>query len=179
VIETERLVLRRFRNDDLDPYAAMMADPRVADWLGGLRSRTQCEASLRAWADEWERLDLGLLAVARKGDDEFVGMAGLHALDAAYDPTPVAKMIEIAWRLVFRAWGQGYAVEAARAVVADGFGRVGLDEIVAFTAESNLRSQAVMARSGFARQAHRDFDHPNLPVGHALRRHVVFAISRS
>jgi len=179
VIETARLVLRRFRDDDLDAFAAMMADPRVADWLGGVRTRVQCETSLRAWADEWARLDLGLLAIARREDGVVIGMAGLHRLDASYDPTPVAGATEIAWRLAHGAWGQGYASEAARAVVADGFERVGLEEIVAFTADSNLRSQAVMARSGFGRQAHRDFDHPNLPPGHPLTRHVVFAISRS
>jgi RimJ/RimL family protein N-acetyltransferase len=179
VIETARLVLRPFRDDDLDPFAAMMADPRVADWLGGVRTRAQCAASLRAWADEWQHLGYGLLALTHKTDDTFVGMAGLHALDGAYDPTPVAGATEIAWRLAFAAWGQGYAVEAALAVVGDGLERAGLAEIVAFTAECNHRSQAVMTRSGFVRQADRDFDHPNLPPAHPLRRHVVSAISRT
>jgi RimJ/RimL family protein N-acetyltransferase len=179
VIETERLVLRRFGEDDLDPFAAMMADPRVADWLGGVRTQAQCEASLHAWADEWERLDLGLLAITKKADGVFIGMAGLHALDGAFDATPVAGATEIAWRLAFSAWGQGYAVEAARAVVVDGFDRAALNEIVAFTATSNRRSQAVMARTGFVRQADRDFDHPNLPPDHPLRLHVVSAISKS
>jgi RimJ/RimL family protein N-acetyltransferase len=178
VIETERLILRRFRDEDIEPYAAMMADPRVADWLGGVRSRARCEANLHAWADDWARLGYGLLAITRKADGIFIGMAGLHTLDASYNSTPVAGATEIAWRLAFRAWGQGYAVEAARAVVADGFERVGLREIVALTAQSNLRSQTVMARSGFLRQAHLDFHHPNLPPGHALRRHVVSAISK-
>ncbi len=156
----------------------MMADPRVADWLGGVRSRALCEANLRTWADEWDRMKLGLMAITRKPDDVFIGMAGLHGLDSSYDSTPVAGATEIAWRLAVNAWGQGYAVEAARAVVADGFERVGLPEIVAFTAASNLRSQAVMARSGFVRQAHRDFDHPNLASDHRLSRHVVSAISK-
>jgi len=178
LIETERLILRRFRDEDLDPYAAMMADPRVADWLGGVRTRAQCEANLRAWADEWDRLGFGLLAIIRRSDEACIGMAGLHGLDAIYDPTPVAGATEIAWRLTFDAWGQGYAIEAARAVVVDGFERVGLGKIIAFTAASNLRSQAVMARSGFLREAHRYFDHPNLPPDHPLSRHVVSAVSK-
>jgi len=178
VIETERLRLRHFRDDDIEPYTAMMADPRVADWLGGVRSRARCEADLRTWSDDWARLNFGLLAIARKADGVLLGMAGLNTLEGAYEATPVAGSVEIAWRLVFSAWGAGYASEAARAVVADGFERVGLREIVALTAQSNLRSQAVMVRSGFIRQAHRDFDHPNLPPGDPLTRHVVFAISQ-
>jgi ribosomal-protein-alanine N-acetyltransferase len=83
--------------------------------------------------------------------------------------------VEVGWRLVRTAWGHGFATEAARAAIDDGFSRVGLPEIVSFTARSNLRSQAVMERLGMERDENRDFDHPKLAPDHPLRPHVVYA----
>ena len=150
----------------------------MADWLGGGLTRDQCAARILAWTAELDRCGFGRLAVERKTDGRVIGVVGLHELDSAYETTPVAGATEIGWHLEFAAWGQGFATEAATAVALDGLGRVGLSEIVAFTASSNLRSRAVMARAGFERQADRDFDHPNLTPDHALRRHVVYALSK-
>jgi RimJ/RimL family protein N-acetyltransferase len=86
--------------------------------------------------------------------------------------------IEAGWGLVRSAWGFGYAAEASRAAVDDGFARLGFDEIIAFTADTNLRSQAVMGRAGLLRDASRDFDHPGLPKGDPIRRHWVYAARR-
>jgi RimJ/RimL family protein N-acetyltransferase len=179
VIETARLTLRRFREDDLDALAATLGDPRVGDWLGGVRSRDQCAANIAAWTAELDRSGFGRLAMMRKANGRVIGAVGLHRLDPAFDPTPVGGAVEIGWHLDFAAWGAGYASEAARAVTADGLERVGLSEIVAFTAKANLRSQAVMVRLGYERQTHRDFDHPNLAPDHPLSRHVVYAVRRT
>jgi RimJ/RimL family protein N-acetyltransferase len=90
------------------------------------------------------------------------------------ESNPLAPGVEIGWRFARHAWGSGYASEAARAALAFGFERLGPPEIVAFTATGNLRSQAVMDRIGMARREDLDFDHPALPRGHVLERHVVW-----
>lgn len=179
MIETARLTLRRFREDDLDALAATLGDPRVGDWLGGIRTRAQCAGNIQAWTEELDRSGFGRLAVERKVDGLMIGAVGLHTLDGAFDATPFRGAVEIGWHLDVAAWGQGYATEAASAASLDGLERVGLAEILAFTAVSNLRSQAVMTRLGYERQAHRDFDHPNLAPGHPLLRHVVYALHRT
>ncbi len=100
-------------------------------------------------------------------------------LSAVGEDIPQAPAVEVGWRLARHAWGHGYASEAAGAVVKHGFARLGLDEIVAFTARANLRSQAVMERLGMVRDPSRDFDHPKLSADHPLRPHVVYAAHRS
>ncbi|MEI9965074.1 MAG: GNAT family N-acetyltransferase [Caulobacteraceae bacterium] len=87
---------------------------------------------------------------------------------------PLHPGVEIGWRLARHAWGSGYATEAARAALAHGLGPLGLPEIVSFTAVPNAPSQAVMRRIGMTRDPTRDFDHPAIPQGHPLRRHVVY-----
>jgi ribosomal-protein-alanine N-acetyltransferase len=171
LIETPRLILRPWRAMDLSPYAAMMADPEVGDWLGGTLTRAQAEAQvsrLQAEAD-------GAWVVERRRDSAFIGSVGLSAVG---DDIPLAPAVEVGWRLARAAWGHGYATEAARAIIDDGFARLGLAEIVAFTASTNRRSQAVMERLGLERDPSRDFDHPRLAAGHALRPHVVYAARR-
>ncbi len=172
MIETERLILRRWREADREPHAAMMADPQVGDWLGGTETRVQAAAQIDRREDELTRSGWGLLAMERKADGLFIGCAGLRPTHA---PLPVAPAIEIGWRLARHAWGAGHASEAARALLKDGFTRRRLTEIIAFTAVANLRSQAVMTRLGMTRDPSRDFDHPGLPVDHPLRAHVVYA----
>jgi RimJ/RimL family protein N-acetyltransferase len=115
----------------------------------------------------------GLWAVEVAGNAPFIGFVGLAApsFDASFTPCT-----EIGWRLAFDAWGHGYATEAARAVLRDGFTRVGLDEIVSFTATENVRSQRVMQRLGM--RFSETFEHPRLPEGHRLRPHVLYRITR-
>jgi ribosomal-protein-alanine N-acetyltransferase len=172
MIETERLILRRWRPEDLEPYAAMMADPEVTDWLGGGQTRAEAEAMIPLLDAEFERMGFGILVFESKADGVFLGSGGLWFVGPEI---PFAPAIEIGWRLARPAWGNGYATEAARAVLADGFGRAGLEEIVSFTAESNRRSRSVMERLGMTRDPGRDFDHPRLPSDHPLRPHVVYA----
>ena len=167
MIETKRLILRPWRAGDLAPYAAMMADPEVGDWLGGTLTQAQAEAqAARLQAESY-----GAWVVERRSDAAFLGLVELSAVG---NDIPLAPAIEVGWRLARDAWGQGYATEAARAVIDDGFAHLEVEEIVAFTASTNLRSQAVMERLGMERDEARDFDHPRLAPGHPLRPHVVY-----
>ncbi len=171
MITTERLVLRQWRDEDREPYSAMMADPEVGYWLGGTQSTDSAMASIDRRTAHIAAHGFGFLAVERLSDRAFIGCAGLATLN---DDAPLAPGVEIGWRFAKRAWGFGYASEAAQAVLADGFSRIGLAEIVAFTAQSNARSRAVMERIGMRRDEGRGFDHPALAADHPLLRHVVY-----
>lgn len=173
MIETPRLILRQWRESDRAPFAAMSADPEVMDWLGGtLLSREQSDAKIDVFVSQLDALGHGFLAVERKADGVFLGFIAL----APIPPEPgLPKGVEIGWRLARRAWGGGYASEGAAAVLKDGLDRVGLAEIVSFTARTNLRSQAVMRRIGLRRRPDLDFDHPALKRDHPLQAHVVFS----
>ncbi len=175
MIETERLILRRWRESDREPYGAMSADPAVMDWLGGTRPRGESAAQIDHFEARIEQHEHGVLALERKADGEFLGFAALAVTDC---PPPVPQGVEVGWRLARHAWGFGYATEAARALLVHGFEHLGLDEIVSFTAATNLRSQAVMRRIGLERRPDLDFDHPAFAEGHPLRAHVVFAARR-
>jgi len=141
-MRTDRLVLRPFRDADLPLYAALNADPKVAEWLGGPLSREDSD-DIALWANaRWEADRLGLLAVERAADGAFLGMCGLHRLrDRPGD-------VEVGWRLAYEHWGHGYATEAATAWLDYGFDVLGLPRIISVTDEPNLRSLAVMRRLG-------------------------------
>ena len=172
---TPRLLLRRWRGEDLAPFAVLNADPRVMEHFPGTLDRAASDALAVAIKDDFARCGFGLWAVEAPGVAEFVGFAGLRAPTFEAHFTPC---VEIGWRLAFPYWSQGYATEAARAAVAHGFGPLGLDEIVSFTVPANLRSRAVMERLGMSRSPADDFDHPKLPEGHPQRRHVLYRLRR-
>lgn len=171
MIETERLILRAWRPQDLEPWAAMNADPEVMRYFPAVLTRAEAEAVMARAQAHIDQHGFGFWAVERKADGLFLGFTGLKTL--ATD-SPLAPGVEAGWRLSRHAWGQGYASEAARASLAHGFGPLGLKSIVAFTATDNLPSQAVMTRIGMTRREDLDFDHPALPKGHPLERHVVW-----
>jgi len=174
MIETERLILRAFREDDRAPLAAINGDPRVGEWLGGAIDRAASDALLDRLNAEIARDGFGFFAAERKADGRLVGMIGIRAQKDA----PPAPCLELGWRLAVEAQGQGYATEGARALLDWGFATQGNDEILAWTAASNLRSQAVMRRIGMDPDPALDFDHPALAEDHPLRRHVVFVAKR-
>ncbi|KOT59148.1 MULTISPECIES: GNAT family N-acetyltransferase [Streptomyces] len=172
-LHTERLVLRRWRESDLEPWAAMNADPEVREHLGDLLTRDQSDASVRRFEAGFDRRGYGWWAVEVRATGEFIGFAGLDDTD---DDMPF-KGVEIGWRLARSAWGQGYATEAARAALAFGFDTLELPEILAVTTATNTRSQAVMRRIGMTRNPTDDFDDPNAPEG-PLRPSVVYRVGR-
>lgn len=173
MIETERLILRRWREEDLGSFAALNADPEVTEHFERPLRREESDAVVGQLEDHFDRHGVGEWAIERRFDRAFLGMAGLAILTPHF---PVGPGFEIGYRFARHAWGAGYASEASRAALAYGFGKLGLEEVVAFTAVPNLRSQAVMKRIGMVHEPARDFDHPALPEGHRLRRHVLFAI---
>jgi RimJ/RimL family protein N-acetyltransferase len=173
MIETQRLLLRRWRDADLPVLAAIHADAEVMDWMGsGPLSADQSAAFVARAEAEFEALGHGLFAVERKADARLVGFLGLSAI--RHGP-PAPQGVEFVWGLARAAWGAGMATEGARAVMTDGLGRLNLEEIFAYTSRGNLRSQAVMRRVGLHRRPELDFDHPALAPDHPLRPHVVFS----
>lgn len=172
-VETPRLVLRQWLSDDRKPFAAMNADPRVTEYLLPL-SAEQSDALADRLAAGIDEHGWGFWAVEAPGVAPFVGFVGIKPLPATL---PFAPGVEIGWRLAQPFWGRGYAREAAEAALRVGFEQVGLAEIVAFTAVGNQRSRAVMARLGMQPDAAL-FDHPAVPDGHPLRRHVLYRLRR-
>jgi ribosomal-protein-alanine N-acetyltransferase len=175
-IRTARLLLRGWREADLAPFAALNADPEVMEHFPSLLSREDSDAFVGRQAEGWAANGFGLWAVERSADGAFLGFTGLARprFDAPFMPA-----VEIGWRFARHAWGQGHATEAARAAMAFGFETLGLDEIVSFTSPANVRSWKVMERLGMTRDPADDFDHPRLPEGHPLRRHVLYRLDRA
>jgi RimJ/RimL family protein N-acetyltransferase len=175
VLRTERLVLRNWRDADLEPFAQMNSDPRVMEYLPALLTREESDVlagRIRAHLDERR---FGLWAAEVPGVADFAGFVGLSVPAFAAHFTPC---VEVGWRLAAEFWGRGYATEGARAAIDFGFDTLGLDEIVSFTVPANLRSRRVMERLGMRRAPRDDFDHPQLPLGHPLRRHVLYRLAR-
>ncbi|UWE07294.1 GNAT family N-acetyltransferase [Actinacidiphila bryophytorum] len=172
-LRTDRLVLRRWRDSDLAPWAAMNADPQVREHLGDPLTREQSDASVARFEADFDRRGFGWWAVEVRATGEFIGFAGLDELGEDMPFTGV----EIGWRLARPAWGRGYATEAARAVLAHAFDTLGLAEVLAVTTAANVRSQAVMRRLGMTRDPVNDFDDPTAPAG-PLRPSVLFRITR-
>lgn len=177
MIETERLILRAFREDDRARFAAINGDPRVGDWLGGVIDRAASDVMLDRINAHIQDLGWGLWAAERKGDQRLIGFIGLSTVMA--DALPVGPAIEMGWRLAHEAWGAGLATEGAKAALAWGFAHIDTPEVIAFTARTNLASQSVMTRIGMTADPARDFDHPRLAEDHPLRRHVVFVARRA
>jgi RimJ/RimL family protein N-acetyltransferase len=180
-IETERLILRRWREADREPFRRINADPRVMEHMPGPLAPEQSDGLIDRIEQHFERHGFGLFAaqlsgVQPRGQDEAIGFIGLSV--PAYD-APFMPAVEIGWRLAFDAWGKGLATEGARAAVRFGFETIGLDEIVSFTVPANVRSRRVMEKLGMTHDPADDFDHPVLPVGHPLRRHVLYRPRRA
>ena len=172
MFNTRRLILREWRDEDFEPFAAINADPRVMETLGGPISRAESDAlAQRAVANLLESgWCLWALELPGTGLIGFTGLA-VPGFQAHFTPC-----VEIGWRLAYEHWGKGYATEAAFTALAVGFGVFALPEIVSFTAETNVRSRRVMERLGMTRDPADDFDHPGLEAGDPLRRHVLYRI---
>jgi RimJ/RimL family protein N-acetyltransferase len=172
---TERLLLRQWRDEDREPFAAMNADPEVMRHFPAPLTRAESDAFVDGVSGQLADHGWGLWALQDATTGTFLGFTGLAVprFEAAFTPA-----VEVGWRLRRDAWGHGYASEAARAALAVGFGDLGLDEIVSFTSVGNVRSRAVMARIGMTHDPADDFDHPALAEGHPLRRHVLYRLRR-
>lgn len=176
MLETERLLLRRWRPADLAPFAALNADPEVMEHFPARLSRAESDAFVARIEAAFDKFGYGLWAVEIKESGTFIGFTGLLLQTFPAHFTPA---VEVGWRLARSAWGQGYASEAARGALVYGFDTAGLDEIVSMTAAVNERSQRVMHRIGMSRDPADDFLHPSVPHGSPIRPHVLYRIKRS
>jgi RimJ/RimL family protein N-acetyltransferase len=172
-LATARLLLREWHERDREPFAALNADPRVAEFLGKPMDRAASDDLVDRIVARWASDGHGQWAVERVEDGRFLGFVGLAApsFETAFTPC-----VEVGWRLAAASWGHGYATEGARAALRFGFDDLNLDEIVSFTTVANVRSRAVMERLGMTRDPADDFDHPRIAEGNPLRPHVLYRI---
>lgn len=173
VLRGARVLLRQWEERDSAPFAGLNADPVAMQFFPSTLTREESDAMVGRLRAAIEENGWGFWCL--EIDGHCAGFTGLNVptFDAPFMPT-----IEIGWRMLPRHWGHGYATEAARLALDHGFGVLNADEIVAFTASGNARSRAVMERLGMRRDIAGDFDHPRVTVGHPLRRHVLYRISR-
>lgn len=174
-LETERLILRPWRAEDREPFAAMNADPRVMAHFPSTLARAESDAAVDRYEAHFAEHGHGWFATELRGVAPFIGYVGLAAprFEAHFTPC-----VEIGWRIAAEHWGRGYATEGARACLDFGFETLGLAEIVSFTAVDNAASRRVMEKLGMRRDPTEDFEHPSLPVGHRLRTHVLYRLPR-
>jgi RimJ/RimL family protein N-acetyltransferase len=168
-IQTDRLLMRRWREDDREPYAAMNADPAVRRYFPDFLTREASDAGIDRMEALFDQQGFGLWALEVTATARFIGFTGLNPMP---DDVPGAGGMEVGWRLAEDAWHQGYATEAATAAVDVAFNGIGLKEIWSMTSILNEPSQAVMRRIGMTPYA--NFEHPRVDPGHPLRPHVVF-----
>jgi RimJ/RimL family protein N-acetyltransferase len=172
-LTTDRLHLRRWRETDRIPFQAINADPRVMEFMPGLLLPQQSDDLIARIEQHFDRHSFGLYAAELVEDRSLIGFIGLNIpnFDAPFMPA-----VEIGWRLAADCWGRGLATEGARAVVDQAFNTLQLNSLVSFTVPENLRSRRVMEKLGMTNDPADDFDHPNLPPGHRLSRHVLYRL---
>ena len=173
-LETARLLMREWRDSDLEPFAEMNADPELMRYFPKLHTREESDEMVSRIRQHFNDHGYGLWAIELDGIAPFIGFVGLAipTFEAHFTPC-----VEVGWRLARAHWGNGYATEAAKRAVAFGFSELGLREIVSLTVPANTPSRRVMERIGMQRDPNDDFDHPRLPEGHALQRHVLYRLA--
>jgi ribosomal-protein-alanine N-acetyltransferase len=174
-LRTPRLLLREWRDEDIDPFFVHLASAEVTAMLPPLPDRDACAAWIGRMRTHNETHGFAYWAVELPGEARLIGAIGLTRVDFA---DAFGEAVEIGWRLALPYWGKGYATEAALAAIEDGFYRLGISEMVAFTVPVNARSRAVMERLGMTHDPADDFDFHRFEPGHPLRRHVLYRLQR-
>lgn len=175
MIQTERLLLRQWRDEDFGPFAELNADPAVMEFFPAVLTTAESDAAADANRSHIDEYGWGLWAVELLETEQFIGFTGLWRVPPDY---PFVPAVEVGWRLARAHWGRGFATEAVRAAVKFGFDEVGLQEIVSMTAVANTRSRRVMEKLGMTHDPADDFDHPRISDGHPLRRHVLYRLQK-
>jgi ribosomal-protein-alanine N-acetyltransferase len=174
-LETSRLLLRPWRDADVDAFATMFDDPKVMEFMMPA-DRPAIEAIVARVRAHFDRHGFGWWAAELRETRAFIGFIGLSHIPFEAHFTPA---VEVGWRLASTHWGKGYATEGALAALEAAFTRLGLSEIVSITVPANTRSRRVMERIGMTRDPADDFDHPRLAEGDPLRRHVLYRIGKA
>ncbi len=156
MIETERLLLRDWRDEDVDAFVHHTNTPAVMRWLGGVKPDEVMRAIMFDRIVRWQReRGFTFWAVERKADGELLGFCGIKIGDDV--TSPIEGEYEVGWRLREDAWGQGYAREAAAASIGYAFERLGAERVVALTVEGNAPSWGLMKRLGMVRRPDLDY----------------------
>jgi len=174
-LSTERLILRRWREADRSPFQAINSDPRVMEHFPGALTASESDAVFERIRRHFDRHGFGLWAAELRQGGILLGFVGLSVppIQAHFMPA-----VEIGWRLRSDYWGRGLATEGAREAVRFGFENLDLPFLVSFTVPENQRSRRVMEKLGMTHDERDDFDHPLLPPGHPLQRHVLYRLDR-
>ena len=177
IIETPRLLLRNWQEEDRAFFHEINSDPEVMEFFPALRSREESDALMDRIVAMITEDSFGFYALQDKATGDVVGFTGLMRTDL--EPFMPKGVLEIGWRLAKRYWGKGYVTEAALASLAYAFNERGQDEVVSFAVHNNHRSTSVMQRIGMVNDPKRDFDHPKVPNSHPqLKHHVLYTISK-
>jgi RimJ/RimL family protein N-acetyltransferase len=172
---TVRLILRRWRASDRQPFAKMNADLRVMEYFPHPLTRVASDELADRIEAHFEKYGFGVWAAELLTTGQFIGFIGLNVPTfEAHFSRPAFPAVEIGWRLARDYWGMGLATEGARAVLRYAFMQLQLPEVVSFTTVGNHRSRRVMKKLGMTHNPADDFDHPDLPEGEPLRRHVLY-----
>lgn len=172
---TERLILRRWREGDREPFRALNTDERVMEFMPKLLAAEESDAMVERIERHFEESGFGLFATEIRESGAFAGFIGLAIpkFEAPFMPA-----VEIGWRLAAKFWGRGLATEGAREALRYGFEELGLTSVVSFTADANLRSRRVMEKLEMTHDPRDDFEHPGLPEGHRLQHHVLYRLRK-
>jgi RimJ/RimL family protein N-acetyltransferase len=170
-VDTPRLILRGWREADREPFARLNADPLVMRHFPAVLTREESDRGMDWVEAHFAEHGFGLFAAELRATGDFIGFIGLSVPSFETHFTPC---VEIGWRLAPEYWNQGLATEGAAAAMRFGFETVGLREIVSFTVPANVASRRVMEKIGMEHDPEDDFDHPKMPEGHPLRRHVLY-----
>ncbi len=175
MLVTERLMLRPWWDDDWERMAAISADPETMRYYPAPLSREESDRAMARMLVQTMQDGFGPWAVEAPRVATLIGRVGARRVKSGL---PCAPCVEVVWRIGQPWWGQGYATEAARAAISDVFEVQGVAEVVAVTAMDNRASIRVMEKLGMERDPAEDFDHPEVPAGHPLARHVLYRLKR-
>ena len=174
-IETERLVIRNWRDEDRELMHLINSDEQVMEFFPFRRNRKEADETLERVRASIDEKGYGFTALAMKQSNKAIGFCGLA--DTNFEAPGLSDRVEIGWRLAPRYWGNGYVTEAAKRLLDFGFEHLELEEVVSFAVYDNKRSTDVMQRIGMKRDPARDFDHPGVLETHPhLERHLVYSI---
>lgn len=174
-LETDRLILRIWREEDRPLFARMNADPVIMEYMPRVLPPKDSDKLVNRFERHFKKYEFGMYAVESKKTGAFMGTVGLNTVEFEAPFTPA---VEIAWRLDYEYWGKGYATEAARRVLDHGFMDINLEEIVSFTVHDNTRAIHIMEKLGLKRDKNGDFHYPTLPKGHPLSSFILYRLTR-
>lgn len=178
LFETQRLILRNWRETDKIPFAQMSQDPAVMEFLGGVRTQAQSDSAVDDQIALYHLGEPAFWAAEQKSSRQFIGFIGVKAINFEAGFAQPAPGYEIGWRLSQTFWGKGFATEASRAALSYAFANWNMPDIYSFTVPANIASQNVMKKIGMRRVEGGDFDHPSLDKNDPLLRHVLYRVEK-